>query len=736
MDVATLNKFASLRAKEAPAPVAGGPPPPQTGEFSWRRFANDKEALEEWVDSLLRVGTQELERMASDEAERAAGASGAAATPTRSKGARAASAARRGAAPLSASTRIGATDAAAAATTSAAEEYVRTREVVDAMARISGIFGSCFEELCGHCAVYSARTAALLTRTWGAQTALVAAASKRLVEQEKRVRSLRRETLGVVESASAKAEQARLAFDWHATGLHEVEVELVHKDARLSTTERQVELLTEENARLRALLAADVFATAAEDGEEEDGGSVGGSGAAQASEQAMKQLEQQMLTLWKSSQKVSSELDAKFQSMEKERARQEHLFGKIRATLDAVTMQTMGMVVTAIEGDGSTAEIGVQTAFDGTHSAEHVVFGGEAPPPIPTTGLRAPAPAHIPLELRPLMASYPHSPRIKSVELLDRLILEYYTEKIASDSAHAKAGTALFTPCEVRLCLPKAGTLRPAAPTPLPYTVNISPLELRNDRRRCCSPTGLFCPPLSPPSLRPQFLYAFLSNRYGLHSLTDPHVVEIAQSVAHHARTSSRVGLFARFIGAGTGAYGSAPELDRRAMDFVLLLLNNLQREGVVTLATGLTNSSGDSAATNGANLEIARSGAIRIVRALGNDPGLTPVKRAQRMRKNSDLPERSITTLATRVERLATPPSGSTRKCLLDDFVNCAVAVWLEDHLRRRRKLQEIFSMCVEPLSAASVPHSVQLRLSSLAPLTPLHVASSTAQTTGTRCD
>ena len=443
-DVKTLNRFASLRAKEAPAQATGGPPSPQTGEFSWRRFANDKEALEEWVDSLLRVGTEELERMASDEAERAGG-SGAAATPTRSKGSRAANAARRGAAPLPASTRRGATDAAAAATASAAEEYVRTREVVDAMARISGIFGSCFEELCGHCAVYSAPTAALLTRTWSAQTALVAAASRRLVEQEKRVRSLRRETLGVVESASAKAEQARLAFDWHATGLHEVEVELVHKDARLSTTERQVELLTEENARLRALLAADVFATATEEGEGEEGAS----GAAQTPEQAMKQLEQQMLTLWKSSQKVSTELDAKFQSMEKERAQQEKLFGKIRLTLDAVTMQTMGMVVTAIEGDGLTAEIGVQTSFDGTHSAEHVVFSGEAPPPVPTTGLRPPEPAHIPLQLRPLMATYPHSPRIKSVELLVRLILEYYTEKILSDSAHAKAGTALFTPCEV-----------------------------------------------------------------------------------------------------------------------------------------------------------------------------------------------------------------------------------------------------------------------------------------------
>ena len=173
-------------------------------------------------------------------------------------------------------------------------------------------------------------------------------------------------------------------------------------------------------------------------------------------------------------------------------------------------------------------------------------------------------------------------------------------------------------------------------------------------------------------------------------------MVEIAQSVAHHARTSSRVGLFARFLGAGAGAYDSPPELDRRAMDFLLLLLNNLQREGVVTLPTGLTHSSSDSAATNGANLEIARSGAIRIVRALGDDPGLTPQKRAQRVRKNSDLPDGSITTLASRVERLATPPSGSTRKCLLDDFLNCAVSVWLEDHLRRRRKLQEIFSMCV----------------------------------------
>ena len=310
-------------------------------------------------------------------------------------------------------------------------------------------------------------------------------------------------------------------------------------------------------------------------------------------------------------------------------------------------MQTMGMVVTAIEGDGTTQTQAVQTDFDGTfHASAEGMTATEAAPPVPTTGLREIVPSHIPINLRPLMASYPLSNRINSIELLERLVLEYYSEKIVSDAAHAKAGTPLFSPCE--------------------------------------------------------FLYAFLSNRYGLHSLTDPHVVEIAQSVAHHSKNSSRIGLFARFIGIAPGAYDEAPELDRRAMDFLLLVLNNLQRDGVVTLASGLTHARRNDAGA-APKIEIARSGAIRVVRAFGDDPGLTPLKRAARRRKNSDLPQRSIVALAARVERLATPPSGSARKCLLDDFLNCSVSVWLEDHLRRKRKLQEIFSMYAMRLIAVN---------------------------------
>ena len=370
-DVAALTHFAELRAQQTPGGAlerVESPPPPQSGEFSWRRFADDKEALEEWVDSLLRVGGEELERMATEEASRmesssaAAGgeggdasaaaiagtAAGGVAAPRRSKGARAARAAQRGS---------GDGIATAAASTpgvmrpsstagdpmgvlrNAADEYVRTREVVDAMSRISGIFGSCFTELCQHCAVYSPKTAALLVRTWSAQTSLVEAASRRLVQQEKRVRLLKRDTMQVVESASAKAEQARFAFDWHAAGLHEVEVELVHKDARLSTVERQNDLLMEENARLRSLLAADVFASAADD--EGSSGVVGGVGSTaedsasntdlySSPELAMKQLEQQMLRLWQSSQVVSTQLDKRFIAMEAERAEQGKLYGKIR----------------------------------------------------------------------------------------------------------------------------------------------------------------------------------------------------------------------------------------------------------------------------------------------------------------------------------------------------------------------------------------------------------------------
>ena len=44
----------------------------------------------------------------------------------------------------------------------------------------------------------------------------------------------------------------------------------------------------------------------------------------------MKQLEQQMLRLWQSSQVVSTQLDKRFIAMEAERAEQGKLYGKIR----------------------------------------------------------------------------------------------------------------------------------------------------------------------------------------------------------------------------------------------------------------------------------------------------------------------------------------------------------------------------------------------------------------------
>ena len=126
---------------------------------------------------------------------------------------------------------------------------------------------------------------------------------------------------------------------------------------------------------------------------------------------------------------------------------------------------------------------------------------------------------HIPIALRRMMATHPKSKRIMSQQALDKLILRMFVQKIGDNAA------------QVRKSQPLHGMAA--------------------------------------------FVYGFMSDKYGLQSLTDPHIVEFVGSIRNYKEKS----FFALCMGKFLGCFGepdAKPPYDVRLDCFFISVLEEL----------------------------------------------------------------------------------------------------------------------------------------------------------------
>lgn len=162
-------------------------------------------------------------------------------------------------------------------------------------------------------------------------------------------------------------------------------------------------------------------------------------------------------------------------------------------------------------------DVGVQTA---AKQRRQIVEEIIEPAPIPV--VRPESGLHIPLLLRRLMAKHPQSHRVMSKKAMERLIIHIYIDKIREDKAQMRASGRVLSMSE--------------------------------------------------------HVYSYLTEKYGLQSLTDPHVAELIESLRYYKEGSERSLRFGHFLGCFNKP-DELPEYDIRVDGFVLHVLENLKEQ-------------------------------------------------------------------------------------------------------------------------------------------------------------
>ena len=220
---------------------------------------------------------------------------------------------------------------------------------------------------------------------------------------------------------------------------------------------------------------------------------------------------------------------------------------------------------------------------------------------------------HIPKELRKLMASFPKSKRIKSLQALDKMIVKVLIHKVSDDKTQRRDG--------------------------------------------------------HPPRNMSEHLYNFLNEKYGLQSLTDPHIAEFVGSVRNYVEKS----FFANCIGNFLGCFGepdSHPPYDKRLDSFLSMVLGSLME----THATKSSEPAGFLESTGEIVMELGHEVADKLF-------NMAPAEMLHDMFG------------ALNALDLVSKPAAKDDKVKLDAYLKILIDTWLALDKRWRVRLQHLYN-------------------------------------------